>query len=89
MTWKLKVTRPGGVESLADVYRGVYNMADLYLIFARQTLIDSPTALPHLMAGCRQALGLRDRDALVQVSDNGRQAMLRALNVHKRIEKPS
>jgi|LauGreDrversion2_5_1035112.scaffolds.fasta_scaffold25785_2 hypothetical protein len=42
-------------------------MADRYLVFARSTLIDSASVLPHLLAGCQQALGLRDREALVQV----------------------
>ena len=43
-------------------------MSDRHLVFARDALLDSPSALPHLLAGSRQALGLRDREALVQVS---------------------
>ena len=60
-------SNPGGVEAVADLYRGVYSMADRYMVFARNALLESPSALPCLMAGCRKALGLRDREALVQV----------------------
>ncbi|GAX80410.1 hypothetical protein CEUSTIGMA_g7849.t1 [Chlamydomonas eustigma] len=50
----------------AELFRGVFSMADRYLVFARDTLLCELGAVQQLLVVCRQALTLRDRDGIAQ-----------------------
>ena len=46
-------------------------MADRYLVFARDAMLDSPSALPHFLGAAKIGAQMRDRGAVLQVWESG------------------
>jgi hypothetical protein len=59
------VAQTSSLDSMAELLRSLYCMADRYLVFARDVLLGCP-AVPQLYAGCAAVLRLRDRDVVAQ-----------------------
>ena len=55
------------MEASAEVFASAFSMADRYLVFARDALLDSPSALPHFLGAAKIGAQMRDRGTVLQV----------------------